>query len=44
MTGGLLDVCQKAQTFKPRQWHGADQHQGMRAVVVGYTTRQLLEI
>ena len=40
-TCALLDVCQKAQTFNPRQWHGADQHRGIRATIVGYTTRQL---
>ena len=37
-TGVLLDVCQKAQTFNPRQWHGADPHQGIRATIVGYET------
>ena len=39
--GKLLDVCQQAQIFDPRQWHGADKHQGTRATVTAYTARQL---
>ena len=31
--GKLLDACQQAQIFDPRQWHGADKHQGTRATV-----------
>ena len=31
--GKLLDVCQQAQIFDPRQWHGADKHQGTRATI-----------
>ena len=39
--GKLLGVCQQAQIFDPRQWHGADKHQGTRATVSAYTARQL---
>ena len=39
--GKLLDVCQQAQVFDPRQWHGADKHQGTRATITAYTARQL---
>ena len=39
--GKLLDVCQQAQIFDPRQWHGADRHQGTRASITAYTARQL---
>ena len=39
--GKLLDVCQQAQIFDPRQWHGADKHQGTRATITAYTARQL---
>ena len=42
--GKLLDVCQQAQTFDPRQWHGADKHQGVRATVSAYTARQLYNL
>ena len=42
--GKLLDVCQQAQIFDPRQWHGADKHQGVRATVSAYTARQLYNL
>ena len=39
--GKLVEVCQQAQTFDPRMWHGADRHQGTRATSTAYTARQL---
>ena len=39
--GKLLEISQQAQTFDPRQWHGADKHRGVRATVTAYTARQL---
>ena len=42
--GKLLGVCQQTQIFDPRQWRGADKHQGVRATVSAYTARQLYNL